>query len=191
MGCVSSGLNAAIDVNNSITGTLYPPFFGLLDYNKLWSPISIFFLIATFLLSKGIAIIAFIIVFILVFLKDFVVSLVFNWQTSAVLLVLLIFFLVFAIVWGMVRNGVNKGILPAILFLVSKIINPIIRLFKKLLKMVGARLPFNEINEDSLSEGMPTLLSLFMMVLKPLFEMILSPLRAKRQDDSSEKCKKE
>jgi hypothetical protein len=91
----------------------------------------------------------------------------------------------------MVRTGVNQGILPAILFLVSKIINPIIRLFKKLLKMVGARLPFDEIDEDSLSEGMPTLLSLFMMVLRPLFEMILSPLRAKREDDSSQKCKSE
>jgi hypothetical protein len=191
MGCVSSGISAARIVDGAITGTLYPPLFGLLDNNKIWGKFALIFILATFLLSKGFAIIAFIIIFILVFLKDFLVSIIFNWQTSAVLIVLLIFFLVFAIIWSMVRTGVNQGILPAILFLVSKIINPIIRLFKKLLKMVGARLPFDEIDEDSLSEGMPTLLSLFMMVLRPLFEMLLSPLRANREDDSSQKCKSE
>ena len=191
MACIDAGISSAIWVNSAITDTLYPPLFGILDNNTVWGKFSLLPILCTFLFSKGAAGIVFIFVVIVFFLKDFLVSIVFNWQTSGVLIVLLIFFLVFVIIWEMVRTGVNQGILPAILFLVSKIINPIIRLFKKLLKMVGARLPFDEIDEDSLSEGMPTLLSLFMMVLRPLFEMILSPLRAKREDDSSQKCKSE
>jgi len=89
----------------------------------------------------------------------------------------------------MVRSGVNQGILPGILFFVRNIVNPIIRIFKKLLRMVGTRLPFGEINEDSLSQGMPTLLSIAMMVIRPVIEMILSPLRAKKEDETSDKCK--
>jgi len=191
MACIDAGISWAIWVNSAITDTLYPPLEHWLDYNHLMKFIAVILILATFLLSKGVASIVFIFVVIVVFLKDFLVSIVFNWQTSAVLIVLLIFFLVFVIIWEMVRTGVNQGILPAILFLVSKIINPTIRLFKKLLKMVGERLPFGEIDEHAISEGMPTLLSLFMMVLRPLFEMLLSPLRAKREDDSSQKCKSE
>ena len=189
MGCVSSGLNAAINTNNVIVGTFYPLGNSLLDSYAFafgW-----LILLAGFLLSKGLATSAFVIMFILVFLKDFIVSIAFNWQSLFIIIVLAICIFVFAMIWSMIRTGVNLGILPAIMFLVSKVINPIIRLFKKLLKMVGAKLPFDEIDEDSLSEGMPTLYSLLLLVLNPLIEMILSPLRSKRTDDSSEKCKSE
>ena len=191
MGAVISGIDAARSVNDSVTGTLYPPFLGLLDNNKLWAPISILFLIAAFLLSKGLAVFAFVLVFIFTIIRYFIYSFVFNWQSLVIIIIIIIIIWVVAIIWGMVRMGVNQGILPGIIFLVRNIINPIIRLFKKLLKMVGAKLPFDEIDEDSLSEGMPTLLSIAMMVLKPLIEMILSPLRANREDESSQKCKSE
>jgi hypothetical protein len=143
------------------------------------------------ILSLSLAMATYVIVLIICLIYKFIVSIVFNWQTSVVIIFLIIFLLVFAIIWGMVRTGVNQGILPAIIFLVSNVINPIIRILKMLLKLVGAKLPFDEIDEDSLSEGMPTLFSILLMVIKPLIEMLLSPLRSKRKDVSFDKCKTE
>ena len=120
----------------------------------------------------------------------FIYSVCFNWQSLFIIIVIFLVLFVIAIIWGLVRDGVNGSIIPGLLFVVQEIINPMIRILKKALKMIGLSLPFDEIDEDALKGGMPTLLSIVLMVLKPFLNMILSPLRAEPADEMPNKCKK-
>ena len=188
MGAVQSGFNAGKSVYNGVSGTLLPIAYNLMEVTRT-ARFSFLLFIPIYLISLGLAVFAAVVVFIFTLIRYFIYSFIFNWQSLVIIIIIFMCIWVISIIWGMVRSGVNQGILPGILFFVSNILNPIIRIFKKLLKMVGTRLPFDEIDEDSLSEGMPTLLSIAMMVLRPVIEMILSPLRASTRYDPGDKCK--
>lgn len=185
---MSTAFNSAIRVYNGVTGSMLPIIYNLMEVTRT-ARFSFLLFIPTYLISIGLAVFTFVVVLIFTIIQYFLYSVIFNWQSLFIILVLFICIWIISIIWGMVRSGVNQGILPGILFFVRNIVNPIIRIFKKLLRMVGTRLPFDEINEDSLSQGMPTLLSIAMMVIRPVIEMILSPLRAKKEDETSDKCK--
>jgi hypothetical protein len=192
MGAFQSACNAVVTTDTKVFNFFNNIASLFLDVG--WSLGWIFFIIGVGLCIT-LTIPVFVIVFVVVLLKDFIISILFNWQSLVIIIIIAIMIFVFAIIWSMIRTGVNDGILPGITSTVHNFINPLIRLIKKQVRMVGARAPFDEIDEDSLGEGMPTLLSIVLMVLKPLTDMLLKPLRANKDDDldspSYEKCKKE
>jgi hypothetical protein len=89
------------------------------------------------------------------------------------------------IVWNLVRQGVNDGLLPVLKIVVKYFLNPMIMILKILLKLVGLKCPFDEISDEALNKGMPSLFSIVMIAIKPLREKILKPLRA---DEAADKA---